>query len=139
MLNLSTIPMQRIFSAISTLNLWKLANCIVECFNQKDYTIYANCKKVHLKELWRNLAHKMSTNSVSSTQSLTLIPQKSSYRCWQSHITVSNKVKAWVIHVAGFSRKTNRSGPSYQRSCPWPRLFCSCQQQMPALNMPSVP
>ena len=90
--------MQRIFSAISTLNLWGLANCIVECFNQKDYTMYANCKKVHLKELWRNLSHKMSTNSVSSTQSLTLIPQKPSYRCWQSHITVSNKVKAWVIH-----------------------------------------
>ena len=112
--------MQRDFSAISTLNLWRLANCIVECFNQKDYTMYANCETVHLKEIWGNLSHKMSTNSVSSTQSLTLKPPKPSYRCWQSHITVSNKVKAWVIHCIMLlvsHEKKNRSGPSYQRPC----------------------
>ena len=90
--------MQRTFSAISTLNLWRLANCIVECFNQNDYTMFANCEQVLLKEFWGNLSHKMSTNSVSSTQSLTLISPKSSFQCWQSHITVSNMVKAWVIH-----------------------------------------
>ena len=26
-----------------------VANCIVECFNQKDYTMYANCEQVLLK------------------------------------------------------------------------------------------
>ena len=25
------------------------ANCIIECFNQNDYTMYVNCEHVHLK------------------------------------------------------------------------------------------
>ena len=45
-----------------------VANWIVECFNQKDYTMYANCEQVLLKELWGELSHKISTNCVSSTK-----------------------------------------------------------------------
>ena len=43
-------------------------------------------------ELWGNLSCKMSTNCVSSTQSLTLIPYEFSYLYWQSPITVSGMV-----------------------------------------------
>ena len=32
-----------------------VANCIVEHFNQKDYTMYANCEQVLLKETLREL------------------------------------------------------------------------------------
>ena len=46
-----------------------VANCIVECFSQKNYTMYANCDQAG-----RNLSHKMATNCVSSTLGLTLIP-----------------------------------------------------------------
>ena len=60
--------------------------------------MYANCEQVLRKELWGNLSHKMSTNCVSSTQSLTLIPYEFSYLYWQSPITVSSKVKSWLIH-----------------------------------------
>ena len=70
----------------------------VEHFNQKDYTMYANCEQALLKGTLGNLSHKMSTNCMSSTQSLTLIPYEFSYLYWQSSITVSGKVKAWLIH-----------------------------------------
>lgn len=51
MLNLSTIPMQRTFTARSILKLHvdTVTSCIEECFNQKDYTMYANCELVLVK------------------------------------------------------------------------------------------
>ena len=64
----------------------------------KGYTMYANCEQVHLKgTLGGNLSHKMSTNSVSSTQSLTPIPNEFRNLYLQSPITVSGKVEE-VIH-----------------------------------------
>ena len=50
-----------------------VANCIVEHYNQKYCNMYANCEQVFLKGTLGELSHKMSTNCVSSTQSLTLI------------------------------------------------------------------
>ena len=55
-----------------------VANYIVECFNQKDY-LCMQTEQILLKETLGALVHKMSTNCVSSTQSLTLIPYEFSY------------------------------------------------------------
>ena len=106
--------------------VYTVANCIVESFNQKNYILYANCEQVLLKGIWGNLSHKMLTNCVSSTQSLTLISYEFSYLYWQSHITISGKVEAWLIHCIMSlisSKRIKRSDPPTQRSCPWSRLF----------------
>ena len=91
-----------------------VANCIVEHFNQKDCTMYATCEQVLLKGTWGNLSHKMSTNCVSSTRSLTLIPYKFSYLYWQSPITVSDNVKGMgdtVHNVIDFLKKNKKIWP----------------------------
>ena len=80
--NVEDFHLQIYFETVDT-----AANCIVECFIQKDYTMYANCEQVLLKGTLGNLSHKMSTNCVSSMQSLTLIHYKFSYLYWQSPIT----------------------------------------------------
>ena len=72
--------------------LESVANSIVEHFNQKDYSMYVNWSRFFWKELWGDLSHKMSTNCVSSTQSLTLIPYEFSYLYWQNPIAVSGTV-----------------------------------------------
>ena len=46
--------------------------------------MYENCEQVLLKATLGNLSHKMSTNCVSSTQSLTLKPNEFCYLHWQS-------------------------------------------------------
>ena len=51
-----------------------VANCIVECFNQKDYSMYANCEQVLLKATLGELVSQNVNSCVSSTQSLSLIP-----------------------------------------------------------------
>ena len=117
-----------------------IANCIVERFNQKDYTMYANYEQVLLKGTLGNLYHKMSNNSVSSW-SLILIPYEFSYLFAESYHSFrqGEGVGDTFYNIADFL-KTNKKNsiPSYQRSCPWSGLFWLCQQQMPALNAPSV-
>ena len=56
-----------------------VASCIEERFNQKDYTMYANCEQVLVKGALGKLSHKKFTNCVNSTLSLTLIPYGFSY------------------------------------------------------------
>ena len=107
-----------------------IANCIVEHLNQKDYTMHANCEQVLLK----GTLGELGSQNVVLNRILTLIPYKFSYLYWQSPITVSGEVH----NVVDFLKKNKKIGPSYRRSCPWSRLFCLCQQQMPALNAPSV-
>ena len=48
--NVECIYCQIYFETVDT-----VANCIAECFNQNDYTIYANCEQVLLKENWGGL------------------------------------------------------------------------------------
>ena len=72
--NVGDFYCQIYFEAVDT-----VANCIAKCFNLKDYSMYANCDQVLLKELWKILSHKRSTNYASSTQSLTLILYEFSY------------------------------------------------------------
>ena len=45
-----------------------VANCIVGCFNQKDYTMYANCKQVHLKGTLGGLVSRNVDQCVISTE-----------------------------------------------------------------------
>ena len=37
-----------------------VANCIVECFNQKDYTMYANCLQVIQKGIWELVSQNVN-------------------------------------------------------------------------------
>ena len=87
------------------------ANRIVECFNQKDTSCMQTVSRFFWKELWGKLSHKMSTNCVSSTQSLTLIPYESNYLYWQSPITVSGKVRGWNLHCMRFLQNEKQLVP----------------------------
>ena len=116
-----------------------VANYIVECFNQKNYTMYANWAGSSERN-FGDFSYKMSTNYMSSTHKLTLIPYEFSYLYWQSPITVSGKVKGVVHCIMSLisSNRTKESGSSYQGPCPWSRLLWLPQQQMPALNVNNV-
>ena len=94
----------------------------------------------HICKLWaisseRNLGVTCLTKcwlTLWILHSLTLIPYEFSYLHWQSPITVLGNVM-WVvlcIMLLISSKRTKRSGPSYQRSCPYSRLFWLCQPQI---------
>ena len=95
---------------------------------------YFSCQRIALHKGKQDEESNFNSSPFSE-----LIFYKFSY-LWQSPITVSGEVKAWVIHCImslTSSKRTKRSGFSY-RTWPWSRLFWLCQLQMPALNTPSV-
>ena len=111
-----------------------VANCTVECFHEKDYTMYANGEQVLLKgtlgELVpQNLDQLCEFYTEFDSDTLRILLSN-----WQTQITVSGKVKGvgYRIHnVVDFllisSKRAKRSGTSYQMLCPWSPLFWLCQ------------
>ncbi len=118
-----------------------VANCIVECFNQKDYTMYADYEQVLLKGNLGNLSYKFwpvcefytEFDSDSLRIQLSILAEfYHSFRQGGGRYTLHNAVD--------FLKKKRIKiwSPINLGLYPWSRLFWLCLQQMPALNKHSV-